>query len=103
MLNSARMWELHHIRMHVLFFFVMNGTSVCVCVEHTLALLHHAAFEKPVSFCIYRSAVDFLHPCAFPSFALYLHPNVSAILPRVIIFPSADVADPKEKQVSEEY
>lgn len=67
MLNSARMWELHHIRMHV-FLWCTVQLWVCVwaCVQH--ALLHHVVFEKRASFCIYRSIVDFVHLCAFPSF-----------------------------------
>lgn len=53
-LNSARMWELHHIRMHVFLFPVHICGCVCVCAFHTICYIMlllkndcHFAFIAP--------------------------------------------------------
>lgn len=106
MLNSALMWELHHIIIHVFLWCTVHlwvCVRACVCVQHVV--LHHVAFDKRVSFCMYRSIADFVHLCACPFFdlcPLFTFKCQRAILLGLITFPLAYVADPKEKRVSEE-
>lgn len=94
MLNSTHMWVLHHIRMRVFLW-----CAVHLCVRHPL--LHHVAFERRVSFCIYGSVIDFVrrqHLRVFPPFDLCPFSTLKcqhAVLPGPRIFPLANAAWPE--------
>lgn len=83
MLNSARMWELHHIRMHV-FLWCTVHLWVCVCVRarecvfNTLCYIM-LLFKNECRFVFFAPQLIFYIPANFHpfTFALYLQPNVS--------------------------